>query len=298
MAMDWDKLRIFHEVARAGSFSKAAENLGLTQSTLSRHIAALEQELKTPLFHRHARGVVLTEAGEMMYRATHEMEHQLATARTRLMDAREKPTGPLKITTTVGLGTIWLTPRLAEFVNLYPDIQTSLLLDDEELDLSQRQADVAIRLRRPVQPDLIQRKLFTVHYHVYAAPSYIQEHGIPSSIDELDKHRILSFGQAPGYLAALNWLQQVGRPPDRPRQAVMTVNNVYGLTRLTETGLGIAALPDYIVGPDTRLVQIDFKDTPMPQFDTYLVYPEELRQSKRVKVFRDFIVAEAQGWKF
>ena len=296
--MDWDKLRIFHEVARAGSFSKAAENLNLTQSTLSRHIAALEQELKTPLFHRHARGVVLTEAGEMLFRATHEMEHQLATARTRLMDAREKPSGPLRITTTVGLGTIWLTPRLAEFIRLYPDIQTSLLLYDEELDLARREADVAIRLRRPVQPDLIQRKLFTVHYHVYAAPSYIQEHGFPRTVEELDEHRIISFGPAPGYLAALNWLQYVGRPQDRPRQPIMTVNNVYGLTRATETGIGIAALPDYIIGPDTRLVQIDLKGVAMPQFDTYLVYPEELRNSKRVKVFRDFIVSEARGWKF
>ncbi len=296
--MDWDKLRIFHEVARAGSFSKAAENLGLTQSTLSRHIATLEGDLNTALFHRHARGVVLTEAGEMLFRATHEMEQQLASARTQLMDAREKPSGPLTITTTVGLGTIWLTPRMEEFVRLYPDIRTTLLLEDEELDLSRRQADVAIRLRQPVQPDLIQRKLFTVHYHVYAAPSYIQEHGIPRTVEELDQHRIISFGPAPGYLAALNWLQHVGRPNDRPRKAVLTVNNVYGLTRATETGIGIAALPDYIIGPDTRLVQIDLPDVKMPTFDTYLVYPEELRNSKRVKVFRDFIVAQAREWEF
>ena len=296
--MDWDKLRIFHEVARAGSFSKAAENLNLTQSTLSRHIASLEQELKTPLFHRHARGVVLTEAGELLFRATHEMEHHLATARTKLMDAREKPSGPLRITTTVGLGTVWLTPRLADFIRLYPDIQTSLLLFDEELDLSRREADVAIRLRQPVQPDLIQRKLFTVHYHVYAAPAYIQEHGIPTTVEDLDKHKIISFGPAPSYLAALNWLQYVGRPQDKPRQPIMTVNNVYGLSRVTETGIGLAALPDYIIGPDSRLVQIDIRDVAMPQFDTYLVYPEELRNSKRVKVFRDFIVAEARGWEF
>jgi len=296
--MDWDKLRIFHEVARAGSFSGAAENLGLTQSTLSRHIAALEEELSTPLFHRHARGVVLTEAGELLYRATHEMEQQLATARTQLMDARDKPYGPLRITTTVGLGTIWLTPRLAEFIRLYPDIETSLLLYDEELDLTRREADVAIRLRRPVQPDLVQRKLFTVHYRVYAAPNYIQEHGIPRSIEELDQHKIISFGPAPSYLAALNWLLYVGRPDDNPRKAVLTVNNVYGLRRATETGLGIAALPDYIIGPDTRLVLIDFREVRLPQFDTYLVYPEQLRNSKRVRVFRDFIVAQAQGWKF
>jgi DNA-binding transcriptional LysR family regulator len=272
--------------------------MGLSQSALSRQIAALEEALQTPLFHRHARGLVLTEAGEMLYRTAHEMSHRLNAARTRLMDAKDKPFGPLRVTASVGLGSIWLTPRIKEFMELYPDIQLSLLLFDEELDLSKGDADVAIRLRQPVQPDLIQRKLFTVHYHIYAAPAYIQEHGFPRSVEELDNHRIISFGPAPGYLAALNWLQYVGRPQDRPREPVMTVNNVYGLTRATETGIGIAALPDYIIGPDTRLVQIDLKGVAMPQFDTYLVYPQELRNSKRVRVFRDFIVATARSWKF
>ena len=296
--MNWDKLRIFHAVARAGSLTKAAERLHMSQSALSRQITALEEELQTVLFHRHARGLVLTEEGEMLYRTAHEMERRLAAARTRLMDARQKPYGPLRITTTVGLGSIWLTPRMKEFMEIYPDIQPNLLLHDEELDLSTREADVAIRLRRPVQPDLIQRKLFSVHHHIYAAPSYIKAHGFPRTLEELDEHRILSFGKAPAYLANVNWLMKVGRPAQRPRAPAMLLNNVYGLRRAVEAGIGIAALPDYIVGPDSPLVQVDIRDVELPYFDTYLVYPQELKASKRVRVFRDFIVAEARGWKF
>ncbi len=296
--LDWDRLRIFHEVAKAGSLTRASEVLGLSQSALSRQISALEKELNTPLFHRHARGLVLTEAGELLFRTAHEMDTRLAAARTRLMDARQKPSGPLRITTTIGLGTIWLTPRLKEFVELYPDIRLNILLYDEELDLTAREADVAIRLRRPVQPDLVQRKLFTVHHHIYASPTYIKTHGFPRKLEDLDHHRILSFGPAPSYLANVNWITMVGRPPGHPREPFLTVNNVYGLRRAVEAGMGIASLPDYIVGPDSPLVQVDIKGVELPYFDTYLVYPQELRNSKRVRVFRDFIVSEARGWKF
>ncbi len=367
-SIDWDKLRIFHGVARAGSLTRASERMGLSQSALSRQIAALEEALQTPLFHRHARGLSLTEAGEMLYRTAHEMDHRLTAARTRLMDAKDKPYGPLRVTATVGLGSIWLTPRLKEFIELYPDIQVSLLLFNEELDLARGEADVAIRLRQPVQPDLIQRKLFTVHNHIYAAPSYIKAHGFPRTVEELDRHSILSFGPAPGYLASVNWLTTVGRPagnprqpvqPDliqrklftvhnhiyaapsyikargfprtveeldrhsilsfgpapgylasvnwlttvgrpagNPRQPVLTVNNVYGLRRAVESGIGIASLPDYVVGPSSPLVQVDIAGSDLPYFDTYFVYPAELKTSKRVRVFRDFLIPEARAWKF
>src|SRR3954468_8012052 len=180
--MDWDKLRIFHAVAEAGSFTHAGHELGLSQSAVSRQIGALELDLNVALFHRHARGLILTEQGEMLYRTAHDVFTKLAAAQTRLMDSKDKPTGELRITTTVGLGSVWLTPHLTEFTDLYPQIQVTLMLDDRELDLAMREADVAIRLRRPVQPDLIQRKLFTVHHHIYAAPEYIKKFGMPKSV--------------------------------------------------------------------------------------------------------------------
>jgi DNA-binding transcriptional LysR family regulator len=295
--MDWDKLRIFHAVADAGSFTHAGHELNLSQSAVSRQISALEEDLHVPLFHRHARGLILTEQGEVLYRTAHEVFTKLAAAKTRLMDSKEKPSGELKITTTVGLGSVWLTPRIKEFMELYPDIVVTLLLDDRELDLSMREADVAIRLRRPTQPDLIQRKLFTVHHHIYASVDYVKKHGIPKSIEDLDNHRILTFGETPGYLTTINWLETVGRPEGQPRKTALHVNNAYGLRRAVQAGAGIASLADYIVAPDMNLVQIDLPHE-TPQFDTYFVYPEELKETKRVTAFRDFIVAKAKEWSF
>ncbi|MEQ1522233.1 MAG: LysR family transcriptional regulator [Aestuariivirga sp.] len=295
--MDWDKLRIFHAVADAGSFTHAGHELALSQSAVSRQISALETDLNVPLFHRHARGLILTEQGEVLYRTAHDVFTKLAAAKTRLMDSKEKPSGELRITTTVGLGSVWLTPRIKEFTELYPQISVTLLLEDRELDLSMREADVAIRLRRPTQPDLIQRKLFVVHHHVYASPDYIKKYGIPKSIEDLDKHKILTFGQAPGYLTTINWLERAGRAEDNPRPVALRVNNAYGLRRAVQAGVGIASLADYIVAADSNLVQIDLP-IELPEFDSYFVYPEELKETKRITAFRDFIVSKAKEWSF
>ena len=295
--MDWDKLRIFHAVADAGSFTHAGTELNLSQSAVSRQISALEDDLRVPLFHRHARGLILTEQGEVLYRTAHDVFTKLAAAKTRLMDSKEKPSGELRITTTVGLGSIWLTPRIKEFMELYPDIQVQLLLEDEELDLSMREADVAVRLRRPTQPDLIQRKLFTVHHHIFASVDYVKKHGIPKSLDELDKHKILIFAPSASYLNNLTMLQTAGRPENDARSVALKVNNAYGLRRAVQAGAGIAILADYLVAPDMNLVQIDLP-IETPEYDTYFVYPEELKETKRVTAFRDFIVAKAREWSF
>ncbi len=295
--MDWDKLRIFHAVADAGSFTHAGHELLLSQSAISRQVSALEDDLHVTLFHRHARGLILTEQGEVLYRTAHEVFTKLAAAKTRLMDSKEKPTGELRITTTVGLGSVWLTPRITEFMELYPDIKVSLMLEDSELDLSMREADVAIRLRRPTQPDLIQRKLFTVHHHIYASTDYVKRHGIPKSVEDLDKHRIVSFGETEGYLTNLNWLETVGREESSPRKYALRVNNAYGVRRAVQSGAGIGSVADYMVAPDMNLVLVDLP-LEAPQFDTYFVYPEELKETKRVTAFRDFIVGKAKEWSF
>jgi DNA-binding transcriptional LysR family regulator len=295
--MDWDKLRVFHAVAEAGSFTHAGHDLSLSQSAVSRQISSLEADLKTTLFRRHARGLILTEQGETLHRTTHEVFTKLRETRARLTDSKEKPAGELTITTTIGLGSIWLTPRIAKFSEMYPDINISLLLHDRELDLTMREADVAIRLRRPSQPDLIQRRLFTVHFHIYASPEYLRRNGMPESIEDLDNHTLLAYGTAPSYLNNINWLQTIGRPAGKPRPVALHINNVYGIRRAVEAGLGIASLPDYILGDKSSLVRIEI-EAEKPEFDTYFVYPEELRQSKRIAVFRDFIVARAKEWKF
>jgi DNA-binding transcriptional LysR family regulator len=297
--MDWDKLKVFHAAAEAGSFTHAGEQLGLSQSAVSRQVSALEQELSVALFHRHARGLILTEQGELLYRTAHDVFMKLEAARAKLTDSREKPHGELKVTTTPGMGIHWLTPRLGEFFDLYPDIRISLITTDEELDLAMREADVAIRLRQPTQPDLIQRKLFSVHFHAYATPEYLKRFGTPTTFEQLDSHRIILLGGSsiPIYLQNRNFLIEVGRNGKPPRTPHLTINNVLGLLRACQRGLGIALLPDYLVEENGGLVQL-FAEEDAPALDAYFVYPEELKTVARVQAFRDFLVSNAQRWSF
>ena len=298
--MDWDKLRIFHAAAEAGSFTHAGEKLDMSQSAVSRQVSALEQDLNVPLFHRHARGLILTEQGELLFRTAREVLVKLDQVKTRLVDTREKPSGNLRVTTTVGLGTSWLTSRVHEFVDLHPDVQLDLILDDDELDLSMRQADIALRIRAPVQPDLIQRKLFTVHFHLYASPGYLKRFGSPETVQDINEdHRIVAFGlNSPTYLReSMNWLEGAGRSANEMRRPVLRINNIIGMKRAVQRGVGIALLPDYLIEPEADLVQL-IPEADVPSLDTYFVYPEELRNTARVKVFRDFLISKAERWTF
>lgn len=296
--MDWDKLRIFHAVAQAGSFTHAGEELALSQSAVSRQVSSLEEELGVSLFHRHARGLILTEQGELLYSTAHDVFGKLAIAKAMLADSKAKPSGDLRVTTTVGFGSTWLTPRIREFLELYPDISLSLICEDRELDLAMREADVAIRLSAPTQPDLVKRRLLTVHNHIYATREYIERHGEPKNVDDLDKHAIVVYGtEAPPSLRNVNWLLNFGAKPHTRRRPVLQVNNIYGLVLAVESGLGIAALPDYMVHGNNSLIRV-LPDIEGPSFDTYFVYPEELRNTKRIGVFRDFLISKVQDWTF
>ena len=296
--MDWDKLRIFHAVAQAGSFTHAGEELALSQSAVSRQVSSLEDELGVSLFHRHARGLILTEQGELLYSTAHDVFGKLAIAKAMLADSKAKPSGDLRVTTTVGFGSTWLTPRIREFLELYPDISLSLICEDRELDLAMREADVAIRLSAPTQPDLVKRRLLTVHNHIYATRDYIERHGEPEKVEDLDKHAIVVYGsEAPPSLRNVNWLLNFGSKPHTRRRPVLQVNNIYGLVLAVESGLGIAALPDYMVHGNNSLIRV-LPDIEGPSFDTYFVYPEELRNTKRIGVFRDFLISKVQDWTF
>jgi DNA-binding transcriptional LysR family regulator len=298
MALDWDKLRVFHAAAEAGSFTHAAETLRLSQSAISRQVSALEQDVGVPLFHRHARGLVMTEQGELLFRTAHDVLMKLENVKSLLTDAKDRPSGILKVTTTVGLGAGWLTERIPEFLELYPDIQLQLILANEELDLVMRQADCAIRLRQPQQPDLIQRRLFTVHFHLYAAPSYIAKHGRPNSIGELKQHRIVTFGvPVPPHLSELNWLESVGDFEGGKRVATLQINDILSIKRAVQRGAGVAMLPDYIVEKESGLVQL-LPETEVPSFDTYFAYPDAMKNQAKLHVFRDFVLAKARNWAY
>ncbi|HZF74516.1 MAG TPA: LysR family transcriptional regulator [Acetobacteraceae bacterium] len=291
MPLDWDKLRVFHAVAEAGSFTHAGETLNLSQSAVSRQIQALEEALQVPLFHRHARGLILTEQGETLNRSVREVFAKLAMTEALLTESRERPTGRLKVTTTTGFGAMWLAPRLRRFFEAHPDVQLTLLLDDSDLDLAMREADVAIRMHPPRQPDLIQRHLASFGWRVVAAPEYLKTAGIPQRAEDLDAHRLVVYGDYRPPVESVNWLAEAGRRPGTARRAMLEMNSLPGILSALRSGLGLGALPDYMDGELAGLVPVLAELKP-PRIEAYFVYPEELRNSKRVAVFRDFLVAE------
>ena len=290
--IDWDRVRIFHAVAAAGSFTRAADRLGLSQSAISRQMGALEETIGTPLFHRHARGLILTEQGEILLETANDVARRIATVETTLSEVRNEAAGHLRVNTTVGLGTVWLTSHLYGFRERYPDITLELVVSDSDVDLAMREADVAIRLQRPTQPDLVQKRLMTVHTHIYGSARYLEANGRPATVADLDGHSLIAYGQQwQPPVPSLNWILAAGRDDDdlQSRKPTITINNVFGMLRACEEGLGLASLPDYLSGTAATLERV-LPEIEGPSFTAYFVYPEELRASKRVSVFRDFLL--------
>lgn len=297
--MDWDKLRIFHAAAEAGSFTHAGDALHMSQSAVSRQVSALERDLKVVLFHRHARGLVLTEQGDLLHRTVAEVMNKLQTAETLLADTTTKPSGELKITAPVGLGTVWVTQRLREFMELYPEIKIDLILNDDQLDISMRQADVAVWTREPERTDLIRRQLFTMRVHAYASTGYVRKFGAPRTLKDLDseKHRIVAYSGHPAqHLSAITWIESAGREGLPPRDAPFKVNSVVAMKYAIRAGIGVGMVPDYLVENETDLVPV-LTEIEAPVMPILFVYPEELKGSKRVQVLRDFLVAKGRQWK-
>ena len=296
--MDWDKLRIFHAAAEAGSFTHAGEALRMSQSAVSRQVSALEKELKVSLFHRHARGLVLTEQGEMLFGTASEIMGKLSTAETLLTDTTTKPSGDLRITAPIGLGTVWVTQRLREFLEMYPEIRVELVLSDEQIAIAMRAADVAIWTSEPQQSELIRRPLFSLKLHAYASAQYIRRFGAPRSIEAIDDHPIISYSGTPApHLSAIRWLEIAGLNGKAPRKPAFSANSVLAMKYAIRSGIGIGLIPDYLTGDDADLVPV-LEDAQLPTVSVYFVYPEELKTAKKVQVFRDFLVTKARQWKF
>ncbi|MEL6517839.1 MAG: LysR family transcriptional regulator [Pseudomonadota bacterium] len=287
--MDWDKLRIFHAVADAGSLTHAGDTLHLSQSAVSRQIRALEESLNTTLFHRHARGLILTEQGELLFDATSAMNRRLDTAEARIRDSEEEVFGELRVTTTTGFGSLWLVPRLPKLYEKYPDLKIDLMLEERVLDLPMREADVAIRMKEPSQADLIRRKLMSVRMQLYASPDYLDSIGRPETLTDLSRYRLICQNISSFQVSAGATLVQHLLTHDVP--STLTVNNYFGVLQGVLSNLGIGVLPDYVIQDFPQLERV-LPEVESAEVPVFLAYPEELRQSKRIAAFRDFVTEE------
>lgn len=287
--MDWDKLRIFHAVADAGSLTHAGDTLHLSQSAVSRQIRALEDSLAATLFHRHARGLILTEQGELLFEATKSMSRRLDAASARIRDSEEGVFGVLRVTTTTGFGSMWLAPRLGRLYEQYPGLKVDLMLEERVLDLPMREADVAIRLKEPSQADLVRKRLMTVRMQLYATDAYLQGRPPMESREDITQHRLIC--QNPGAFQVAAGADLVQKLLEHEPASLLTVNNYFGVLQAVRSDFGIGVLPDYLVAsfPELKpvLPEVSSRDVPV-----YLAYPEELRQSRRISVFRDFVESE------
>ena len=296
--MDWDKLRIFYTVGQAQSLTKAGESLALSQSAVSRQISALEEKLKTKLFHRHARGLLLTEQGEILFKTVAEMVAKLNQTETILAETTTKPKGPFCVTAPVAIGSMWLTPLLKEFSRLYPDIEITVIIEDRELDLAMREADVAIRLLPSKHPDLIEKPLISLTNSIYASNDYLREHGIPKRIEDLKNHHIISYvNNVQPPFPEVNWL--INHPDVRKLKLTprLKINSINAMRRAVKVGMGIAALPDYMMYRGRHMSKV-LTDIEAPSTDAYYVYPVELKNSQRVAVFRNFVNRKLSEFNF
>ena len=295
--MDWDKLKTFYEVALNKSLSKASFKLNISQSAISRQIQDLELDLNTSLFNRHQKGVRLTEQGENLFDTVNIMKISIAEFDKKLQEKKIKPSGKLTINTTVGFGANWLTPRINKFTDQYPDMNISLLFSDEEIDLSSRKADIAVRVKKPTQANLIFKKFVNFHNHIYASSTYLQNKGIPRSISDLDKHDLICFGTGlPSPVSNIDWILNIGKK-NQKRRPKFRVNSIYGMSLAVENSAGIAALPDYMIAKKNNLVRV-LPNLEGPSYQTYFVYPESFKNDKRLEVFKNFLFDEAKDWRY
>ena len=296
--MDWDKLKIFHAVAEAGSFTKATINLNLSQSAISRQIQSLEHNLKVQLFERHARGLTLTENGGYLFKTAHDVISKLKEVETTLGDQKNKPSGKLSVTTVVSFGTTWLTPRIQEFMELNPEMEIELIFDDKELDLSLRQADIGIWMRKPKQLNYIQKKIMDINYHIYGSAKYLEKNGYPKSISDLNNHKFISYGKGtPSPVFNPDWVLKLGTKDQKKRKPVMKVNSVYGLVLAVQSGVGLAALPDYMTVSVPNIIKV-LPQIVGPRTEAHFVYPQSLRNVARIQAFRNFLYSKISEWKF
>lgn len=292
MNLNWDKLRIFHAVAEAGSFTHAGEALNLSQSAISRQIATLEEQLGVALFHRHARGLLLTEQGDLLLKATKDVYEKLALIEGKISDTKSIPEGPLKITIPGFLGMAWLAPRLNRFRTLYPKMRLTAILDNRILNLGMREADCAIRLYEPSQPDLIKRKLTTIRFHLCATRKYIEAHGMPKSASDLRKHCLI--GYPPGTVLPheqTDWLFQVAGVDKDTAENTILINSMQAILNTVDADCGIGCLPDFMIQNNSRM-EIILDQYPSLEIPVFFVYPVERRNSTRIQVFRDFMIEE------
>ncbi len=279
--MDWDDLRFFLAVARTGSLSAASRALGVNHSTVFRRIQAFEERLGVRLFERLPSGYARTVAGDEMLDTASRVEAEVDALDRRISGHDLRLTGPVVVTTTDTMAYRFLGPHLAAFRAAYPGIGLELTLDTQFLNLSRRQADVAIRPTRTPPENLVGRRLSAIAFAVYGSRDYLALHG---ETEDLSAHAWLAFDDSLAHLAAARWLRDT--VPDAA--IALRGNNLFALFGAAAAGMGVAALPCFLADPEPALQRLRRPD-PALASELWLLTHEDLRHTARIRAFLDFM---------
>jgi DNA-binding transcriptional LysR family regulator len=282
--LDWTALRDFLAVAETGSLSRAALKLGMSQPTLTRRMAALEERLRAELFRRTPRGVELTEAGESVLPAARQMEQEALAVELAVSGRDAALAGLVRVTATEGIGIHWLTPQLAQFQLAHPAIEIQLLIQNQVLNLLQREADIAVRLSRPVQSDLVARKVGDLAFGLYASREYLAQHGRPETPEDLARHRSVAFDET------ARWLTGPGAVLERALSAASVAyraNSGQAQLAAIRAGCGVGAAVNFLAGRHPEIEQV------LPELEIaleiWLITHPAMRRSARIRAVYDFL---------
>jgi DNA-binding transcriptional LysR family regulator len=290
--IDWDKLRTFYYVAKAGGFTQASSYLNLAQSTISRTIQNLEAELGFPIFVRHRNGIILTKEGDILFKTATNIFAEIKQALDEIEAEREEPQGTLRLTISSGALHHFILPHIPEFLRRFPKINLTLVATHVTPILDLLEADAAIRPKIEGRDDLFQKHLMTNHVQLFASEDYLREFGIPREPKELDNHRLIAFGDHKEAISyqAMNWHLTLGKPQGEIRIPYIQANSPQVRLNLAEAGIGIVAISAEHPGlSDMNLIQI-LQDIPGPTVETYYIYAKAHENSKKLKVFEDYLM--------
>ncbi len=286
--MDWSILRDFIAVAETGGLSQAARKLRVSQPTLSRRIAALEEQLKAQLFQRTPRGLLLTDAGEHVLAGARRVEEEALAIERQADAAQQGLSGTVRLSVTEGLGALWLPKRLAAFHTTYPGVCVEVLVDNRAANLVRREADIAIRMFRPDQPDLIARHVGEMVMGLYGSKEYLAKHGEPTEVAHLRNHFLVGFDENMG--TRNKAVQRLERCFGNEK-IVHRSSSFIGQLTATLAGIGLGAHDCVLADAEPSLQRV-MPETFDHRLEIWLVTHADMRRSGRIRALYDFLAAE------
>ena len=293
MIMKCDRLKYFYIVSQTLNLKKASEIMNISHSSLSRQITILEEELKIKLFFRNSKGLTLSPDGQKLLKRVNNISSEIDNIQN--FSNSSEPSGKLRISATNAFGTLWITPRIKRFINRFPNIQIALNLRDSEPKVLHYASDIEIRMTESTSQDDIQIKISQFEYKIYASKQYIEENGFPNSINDLDNHKIIAYGetaQPPLDRTRLNWLLHIGRGKNNIRKPILEISNIHGIVQATESSIGISSLPSWmeeVIKLEEILCQLEG-----PKLNISICYKYDLKEDPRIRVFKDFLFEEVK----